>query len=55
MLFRSVQVRIGILNQLNQEAITDIVGRFADAMLKMGAGFNKEKVMQGLAEYYSAN
>ena len=50
-----VQVRIGILNQLNQEAITDIVGRFADAMLKMGAGFNKEKVMQGLAEYYSAN
>ena len=50
-----VQVRIGILNQLNQDAITDIVGRFADAMLKMGAGFNKEKVMQGLAEYYSAN
>jgi hypothetical protein len=24
-------------------------------MLKMDAVFNKEKVMQGLAEYYSAN
>ena len=40
-----VQVRIGILNQLNQEAITDIAGRFADAMLQMGASFNKEEVM----------
>ena len=49
-----VQVRIGILNQLNQEAILDIAGRFADAMLKMGAGFNKEEVMQELAEYFSS-
>ena len=49
-----VQVRIGILNQLNQEAISDIVGRFADAMLKMGASFNKEEVMQELAEYFSS-
>ena len=49
-----VQVRIGILNQLNKEAISDIVGRFADAMLKMGASFNKEKVMQELAEYFSS-
>ena len=49
-----VQVRIGILNQLNQEAISDIAGRFADAMLKMGASFNKEKVMQELAEYFSS-
>ena len=47
------QVRIGILNQLNQKAIVDIAGRFADAMLKMGARFNKEEVMQELAEYFS--
>ncbi len=49
-----VQVRIGILNQLNQEAISDIAGRFADAMLKMGTSFNKEEVMQELAEYFSS-
>ena len=49
-----VQVRIGILNQLNQEAIADIAGRFADAMLKMGASFNKEEGMQELAEYFSS-
>ena len=49
-----VQVRIGILNQLNQEAITDIAGRFADAMLKMGANFNKEDVMQELSQYFSS-
>ena len=49
-----IQVRIGILNQLNQNAIADIAGRFADAMLKMGASFNKEVVMQELAEYFSS-
>ena len=49
-----VQVRIGILNQLTQEAISEIAGRFADAMLKMGASFNKEEVMQELAEYFSS-
>ena len=49
-----VQIRIGILNQLTVEAITDIVSRFADAMLKMGAEFDKGTVMNGLAEYYNA-
>ena len=49
-----VQVRIGILNQLTQEAISEIAGCFADAMLKMGASFNKEEVMQELAEYFSS-
>ncbi|UCC55699.1 MAG: alanine--glyoxylate aminotransferase family protein [Gammaproteobacteria bacterium] len=49
-----VQIRIGILNQLTVEAITDIVGRFADAMLKMGAEFDKQAIMKGLAEYYQA-
>jgi hypothetical protein len=32
-----IQVRIGILNQLTPEAIAEIVSRFADAMLDMGA------------------
>lgn len=48
-----VQVRIGILNQLTIDAITDIVGRFADAMIKMGADLNKAEVMQGLRNYYN--
>ncbi len=46
-----VQVRIGILNQLTTEAISDIVGRFADAMLNMGAEFDKGEVMKGLGSY----
>ena len=48
-----VQVRIGILNQLNQAAITDIVGRFADAMLQMGAVFDKDAILDELAIYYA--
>jgi len=48
-----VQVRIGILNQLTTEAIADIVGRFADVMLDMGAEFDKQKVMTGLKSYYA--
>lgn len=32
-----VQVRIGILNQLSPERISEITSRFADAMLAMGA------------------
>lgn len=43
-----VQVRIGILNQLNEQAITDIVSRFADAMSNMGANVEKEKVLKDL-------
>ena len=46
-----VQVRIGILNQLTTEAISEIVGRFADAMLTMGAEFDKGEVMKGLGSY----
>ena len=46
--------RIGILNQLTEAALTDIVGRFADAMLKLGAAFSKDEVMQGLADYYAS-
>ena len=48
------QIRIGILNQLTQSAVTDIVSRFADQMLGMGTEFNKSEVMKGLAGYYAA-
>lgn len=49
-----VQVRIGILNQLTVDAITEIVSLFADAMLKMGADFSKDEIMQNLKNYYAA-
>jgi aspartate aminotransferase-like enzyme len=48
-----VQIRIGILNQLSPEQIAEIAGRFADAMLEMGAEFDKQKVMSGLKSYYA--
>ena len=48
-----VQVRLGILNQLSPEQIAEIAGRFADAMLTMGADFDKQKVMNGLKSYYA--
>ena len=40
-----VQVRIGILNQLTKEAVLDIIGRFATAMQKMGAEFDKAAIL----------
>ena len=46
------QVRIGILNQLSEAQITDIVERFADAMMNMGAEVDKSAVLQVLATYY---
>ncbi|MCP4187642.1 MAG: aminotransferase class V-fold PLP-dependent enzyme [Gammaproteobacteria bacterium] len=49
-----VQVRVGILNQLTDKALTDIVSRYADAMLNMGAGFSKENVMAGLTDYLAS-
>jgi alanine-glyoxylate transaminase / serine-glyoxylate transaminase / serine-pyruvate transaminase len=48
-----IQVRIGILNQLSPEQITEIVSRFADAMLAMGSEFDKQQVMNGLKSYYA--
>lgn len=47
-----VQVRIGILNQLSEAAITDIVTRFATAMNDMGAGVDIARATQGLQAYY---
>ena len=47
-----VQVRIGILNQLSQAAITDIVIRFANAMSDMGATVDLASVRGQLDRYY---
>jgi alanine-glyoxylate transaminase/serine-glyoxylate transaminase/serine-pyruvate transaminase len=44
-----VQVRVGILNQLTVESLTEIVSLYADAMLKMGAEFDKAAIMTDLA------
>lgn len=48
-----VQVRIGILNQLSNAAITDIVIRFADAMNEMGAELDLATVNDQLETYYA--
>ncbi len=45
------QVRIGILNQLTPASINDIVGRFADAMVEMGAEVDKQKILADLNAY----
>ena len=47
-----VQVRVGILNQLSQAAITEIVTRFATALNEMGAGLDLDEVTQGLERHY---
>ena len=47
-----VQVRVGILNQLSQVAITEIVSRFAGAMNDLGAGVDLAEVQTRLGAYY---
>lgn len=47
-----VQVRIGVLNQITQAAITDIVVRFAKAMAAMGADVDMDAVQAQLARSY---
>ena len=47
-----VQIRIGILNQLSQPAITEIFTRFAVAMNEMGAQVDIDQITQGLRQYY---
>ncbi len=47
-----VQVRIGILNQLTEAAITEIVTRFAEAMNEMQAGVDTDAILAELAQYY---
>jgi len=48
------QIRIGILNQLTVPALNDIVGRFADAMLKLGADIDKAGILSDLNDYLSS-
>ena len=48
-----VQVRIGILNQLTQSAITEIVNRFAIAMNRMGANLKIDNINDDLETYYN--
>ena len=45
------QIRIGILNQLTVPTLNDIVGRFADAMIAMGAPVDKTKILADLNSY----
>ena len=40
------QIRIGFLNQINQAAMTDIIGRFSDAMSNIGITVYKAKVLE---------
>ncbi|WP_299847654.1 aminotransferase class V-fold PLP-dependent enzyme [uncultured Paracoccus sp.] len=47
-----VQVRIGILNQLSEAAITEIVTRFADAMVELGASIDRDRISDILAQHY---
>jgi len=50
-----VQVRIGILNHLSEESISDIVSRFADAMLKMGANdVDKDAILKQVKARFAA-
>jgi alanine-glyoxylate transaminase / serine-glyoxylate transaminase / serine-pyruvate transaminase len=49
-----VQVRIGILNQLSEAAITDIVMRFGNAMNAMGASVDLGQIEHGLTRHYNA-
>jgi alanine-glyoxylate transaminase/serine-glyoxylate transaminase/serine-pyruvate transaminase len=48
-----VQIRIGILNQLTNASLTDIINRFADAMQVMGVEFDKEVIMADVAKKLS--
>lgn len=49
-----VQVRIGILNQLSQEQITEIVLRFGDAIVELGGKVDMDAVQAGLKTYYQS-
>jgi len=48
-----VQIRIGILNQLTNASLTDIINRFADAMQAMGVKFDKAPIMANVAKKLS--
>ena len=47
-----VQVRIGILNLLNEATITDIVNRFASAIRDLGGSVSQSRVDEALRTHY---
>lgn len=49
-----VQIRIGILNQLSEAAITEIVTRFAAEMKAMGASVDVGLALKALETHYAA-
>ncbi|MEM7243524.1 MAG: aminotransferase class V-fold PLP-dependent enzyme [Pseudomonadota bacterium] len=49
------QVRIGILNQLSRTQITDIVSRFGEEMIAMGAPVDMDHIHVLLNNYYTEN
>ena len=49
-----VQVRIGILNQLKTASIADIVARFAEAMIELGAEIDLDTVRARVENSYAA-
>ncbi len=49
------QIRIGILNQLTVPILNDIVGRFADAMIEMGAAVDKSRILGDLNSYLASH
>ena len=48
-----VQVRIGILNQLGQAAVTDIVRRFGALIAEFGAEIDMTRILSGLSQHYA--
>lgn len=48
-----IQVRIGILNLLSREHITEIVNRFANALRNLGANIDEERINSALNSHYS--
>ena len=47
-----IQVRIGILNQLNAGAVRDIVGRFMDVLLEMGCDVDRARVGEVMDKHF---
>lgn len=54
-LSQPVQIRIGILNLLTQEAILEIATRFGEAMRELGAKIDTDAVRDGLNRHYDTD
>lgn len=49
-----VQIRIGILNQLNRDAVTQITTLFVEAMMELGATVTPAQATQSLDSFYES-